>query len=197
MVVKAARVNKSCTVLRFETKTHLRRLCNVFGESATAGQRCRLPKISRPKCLWQNDIVNVVHGSDNGEALSNPKTVRDGIDLEFDGCSELFITIRYRRFTYTANSLTDADCDPLLSSLIRRCDPHTCSHELVDLDDTTRIMNGSEMEDHDGRLYRVVGMNSTHVSAICCYPQRNNAFYGKEKSFAIQFAMELIELRLN
>ena len=38
LVVKAARINRSCSVMRFETKAQLRRLCNVFGESATAGQ---------------------------------------------------------------------------------------------------------------------------------------------------------------
>ena len=48
LVVKAARIEKSCTLMRFETKTQLRRLCNVFGESVTAGQRCRLPKIASP-----------------------------------------------------------------------------------------------------------------------------------------------------
>jgi hypothetical protein len=196
LVVKAAQVNKSCTILRFETKTHLQRLSNVFGESATAGQRCRLPKISAPKRLWQNDIINVVCGSDNCEPFFNSKTVRDGVDLEFDGCSELFITIRYSRFIYTANCLVnDAECDPLLSSLIRRCNPH-CEEEVDNNPDATIIMNGSEFEDHDGCLYRVATMNSTHVSAICCYPRHNNAFYGRDKSFDIQLAKELIELRL-
>jgi hypothetical protein len=38
LVVKAARINRSCTVMRFETNTQLHRLCNVFGESVTAGQ---------------------------------------------------------------------------------------------------------------------------------------------------------------
>ena len=38
LVVKAARIHRSCSVMRFETKMHLHQLCNVFGESATAGQ---------------------------------------------------------------------------------------------------------------------------------------------------------------
>jgi hypothetical protein len=79
--------------LRFELKAHLQVLCDVFGESTIAGQRCRLPKIATPKSLWQNDINNVVCGPDVCELLFDAKTVRDGIDLEFDGGSELFNTI--------------------------------------------------------------------------------------------------------
>ena len=88
LVVKAARVKKVCTILRFATKRELRGLCHVFGESATAGQRCRLPKSSEPKMLWINDIVNVVCGADVGESGFTPRTAHDGVDLEFDGLSE-------------------------------------------------------------------------------------------------------------
>ena len=49
LIVKAAQLIKRCTILRFETKAQLKHLCAVFGESATAGQRCRLSKISVPK----------------------------------------------------------------------------------------------------------------------------------------------------
>ncbi len=59
LVVRAARKKKSCTILRFETKMHLQQLCMVFGESVTAGQRCRLPRVASPKTLWKNDVVNV------------------------------------------------------------------------------------------------------------------------------------------
>ena len=51
LVVKAARVQKECTIMRFSTKTELQGLCRVFGESMTAGQRCRLPKSSKPKTI--------------------------------------------------------------------------------------------------------------------------------------------------
>ena len=119
LVVKAAQVSKkNCTILRFETKSYLQRFWYVFGESVTAGQRCRLPKISVPKGLWQDDIINVVCGSDAHEPVFNSKTVCDGIDLEFDGCSKLVVTIRYRRYTYSANNLVVAECDPLLFALI-------------------------------------------------------------------------------
>ena len=100
LVVKAAQVSKNCTILRFETKSHLQWLCYAFGESVTAGQRFRLPKISAPKRLWQNDIINVVCGSDAQEPVFNSKTVCHGIDLEFDGCGELFVIIRYRRHLF-------------------------------------------------------------------------------------------------
>jgi hypothetical protein len=86
--------------MRFETKAHLRKLCTIFGESVTAGQRCRRPRVLSPKTLWQNDIINAVFGSDKCEPTFNPRTLRDGIDLEFVGSSELFITIRYRRYAY-------------------------------------------------------------------------------------------------
>jgi hypothetical protein len=117
-VVKAAQVSKNCTILRFEAKSHIQRLCYVFGESVTAGLRFRLPKISAPKGLWQNDIINVVCGSDAQEPVFNSKTVCHGIDLEFEGCGELFVTIRYRSYPFSANNLVVAECDPLLFALI-------------------------------------------------------------------------------
>jgi hypothetical protein len=213
MTIKAARIQRSCTIMRFETKTHLRQLCKIFGESVTAGQRCRFPKISSPKALWQNDIIKAVFGSDECEPNFNPKTVRDGIDLEFDGCcSKLFITIRNRRYAYSAGL---ERCDPLLAALICRrctvddkgdedCNDTTRSVPLIDcdiLDDedlVPSIMTGSEFEDDvDGLLYRVTGMDSTHVYTNCCYPRSNNALYNCEKAFDILKTKELISRRLH
>jgi hypothetical protein len=37
-------------------------------------------------------------------------------------------------------------------------------------EDVTTVMNGSEMEDDDGRLYRVTGMDERNVYATCFYP---------------------------
>ena len=212
LVVRALKVMKCCTVLRFETKAHLYAFCSVFGEASCAGQRCRLPRTGFPKSLWQNDIVNVVRGSDECEAPFNARTVRDGIDLEFDGGGELFITVRYRRFAYTANSIhSPEDCDELLSSLIHRRNPALFLWERNDDDQlmeeeapdattiTSTIVSGSEFQDDDnGCLYRVVATNSTHVVAVCCYPVKNNdAFFGIRKSFEIERAKTLIEMRLN
>ena len=199
LVVKAVQVSSSCTILRFETKTHLQHLCNVFGELATVGQRCRLPKISVPKPLWRNDIINVVYGSDIQEPVFNAKTVCDGIDLEFDGRSELFITVRYRRFSYTgANSLVVSECDPLLSALICRRDPYDDlrAHEPAE-EDHVIIAHGSEFQDYDGCLYEVlISVGTTHVRCRCIYPQRDNPLHGLEKLFNLPTAHELIERRL-
>lgn len=125
LVVKAARVERDCTIVRFETVLQLRRFCQVFGESAIAGQRCRLPKAASPKLLQVNDVINVVSGADAKEVPFNFRTVRPGIDLEFDSNSELFVTVRYQRYAYTTNTTNLSGCDPLLlSSLIRRCNPY-------------------------------------------------------------------------
>lgn len=62
LVVKAARIQKTCTILRFATKRELKGLCSILGESIIAGQRCRLPKSAHPKSLWINDIINAVCG---------------------------------------------------------------------------------------------------------------------------------------
>jgi hypothetical protein len=144
------------------------------------------------KFLEQNDVINVVSGADNAEPFA-ARTERNGIDLEFDGSSELFITARYRRYAYTTNL---AECDPLLSSLILRCDPY--SGGTGGEDDTSTVMDGSEFEDVDKRLYRVTGMDGAmHVLATCFYPRRNNELFGCEKSFNMVLAKELIEKRLN
>jgi hypothetical protein len=123
LVVKAARVVSNCTIMRFETLVQLRRFCLVFGESVIAGLRCRLPKVASPKILHQNDIINVVCGSLGKEEPFNSRTVHDGIDLEFDSTSELFITVRYQRYAYTTPNVLSG-CDPLLSSLIHRRNPY-------------------------------------------------------------------------
>ena len=68
-------------------------LSRVLGESVTAGQRCRLPKCSEPKFLRIYDIINVVRGSDERESDFTARTPYDGIDLEYDGLCELFVTV--------------------------------------------------------------------------------------------------------
>jgi hypothetical protein len=215
MVVKAARVSKTCTILRFETKVHLQHLCGVFGESATAGQRCRLPKISSPKNLWRNDIINVVCGSDTVEHGGfNARTVQDGVDLEFDGCNELFVTVRYRRFVYTGSNalVPGVDCDPLLHALICRKNPYCNdvigmqenSSQEGDTADSAAVVDGSEFEDCDGCLYRVVlgsstttHLGSSQIRSMCFYPRKDNPLFGMEKLFDIGIVKELIEKRLN
>jgi hypothetical protein len=198
LVVRAARIKKSCTLLRFETKSHLRQLCKVFGESVTAGQRCRLPKVASPKTLWKNDVINVVCGSDESEPVFNLKTVHDGIDLEFDGSCELFITIRYRRYAYSSNL---EGCDPLLASLICRqslsASTPTSDNDESENHDDNMILSGSEFEDKtDGCLYRVIGIDSSRlVRAKCFYPHRDNNLFGCEKLFDIVLATELIQQR--
>jgi hypothetical protein len=200
LVVKAARIKKTCIVWRFETKRHLRQLCNVFGESVTAGQRCRLPKVTVPKTLWKNDVINVVCGNDDCEPVFNPRTERDGIDLEFDGSCELFITIRYRRYAYTTCL---QGCDPLLASLICRHSPYADSidddnEQNENEEDDTTILAGSEFQDVDGCLYLVIGIDATRqVRAKCCYPRRNNELFGYEKSFDMLVTKDLIQQRLN
>ena len=215
LVVKAARVQKTCVLLRFATKTELQALCRILGESVTAGQRCRgLPKISAPKSLWINDLINVVCGSDVCEPTFSSRTTCDGIDLEFDGICELFITIRYTRYAYTKSSHgITGGCDPLLSSLICRLNPYKqqfnndgileevdgTSNEEVDDDATTTCVHESdEFEDDDGCVYRVSSMlDSTHVSAKCYYPRRDNSMYGCEKVFDLARTKILIQRRLN
>ena len=140
------------------------------------------------KFLEQNNVVNVVSGADNAEPFA-AKTERNDIDLEFDGSSELFITVRYRRYAYTTNL---AGCDPLLSSLILWCDPY--SGDTGGEDDTRTVMMGSEFEDVDKRLYRVTGMDGAmHVLATCFNPRQDNELFGFEKSFNMVLAKELIE----
>jgi hypothetical protein len=210
LVVKATRVQKSCVLLRFATKTELQGLCGILGESVTAGQRCRLPKISAPKSLWINDLINVVCGSDICEPTFVSRTTCDGIDLEFDGACELFITIRYTRYAYTKSSLeVPGRCDPLLSSLIHRMNPykqHFINGILEDdvetgiegdKDSTICVHESDEFEDDDGCVYRVSSMNSTHVSAKCFYPRHENAMYGREKVFDLVLTKKLIQRRLD
>ena len=202
LVVKAARVKKVCTILRFATKSELRGLCRVFGESTTAGQRCRLPKSSEPKVLWINDIINVVCGSDVGESGFTPRTAHDGIDLEFDGLSELFITIRYSRYAFTrrtSGGLEDG-CDPLLSSLICHSNPYKSAGDeddpVVADNDDNAIFEDSEFEDDDGRLYRVLQIHATNVVATCIYPRLGNDMYRTNKVFDAVLVKDLIQQRL-
>ena len=94
-------------------------------------------------------------------------------------------------------TLVDVECDPLLSALIRRCDLYAGIDESEEVEDHAVIVNGSEFEDYDGCLYRVVSVDTTRVHSRCCYPRSNNVKFGLEKSFDNQLAKELIERRLN
>ena len=154
-----------------------------------------IPRSSAPTLL----LMNAAH------------RILDGIDLEFDGCSVLFVTIRYRRFAYTTNSLIQAECDPLLFALIGQMDPYNIhvngmednnSHEADDQESV--IVDGSEF-DFDGCLYRIVQHHGTTttpadkptcVVSKCVYPMDNNPLYGIEKSFDVRVAKELIARRL-
>ena len=51
-------------------------------------------------------------------SVKMPSIMGGGVDLEFDGSCELYITIRYSRYAYYSPDLDG--CDPLLASLIRR-----------------------------------------------------------------------------
>ena len=213
-LVVAARVQKTCVLLRFATKTELQASCGILGESLTAGQRCRLPKISAPKkSLWIYDLINVVRGSDICEPAFSSRMTCDGIDLEFDGICELFITIRYTRYAYTKSSHDiTGGCDPLLSSLICCLNPYKqqfnkdgileevdgTSNEEVDDDATkTCVHESDEFEDNNGCVYRASSMNSIHVSAKSYYPRRDNSMYGCKKVFDLARTKMLIQRRLN
>jgi hypothetical protein len=210
LVVKAARIQKTCTILRFATKRELKGLCGILGESIIAGQRCRLPKSAHPKSLWINDIINAVCGCNVRESGFVLRSEYDGIDLEFDGLCELYVTMRYSRYTYT-NRTSKEECDPLLYSLICRCNPYNTFQDgdenaeqqqqevslADDCADELLIVHESEFEDPDGgRVYRVSGINSTNVIAVCVYPRHNNPLLGSEKLFDIVLAKELIRQRL-
>jgi hypothetical protein len=87
----------------------------------------------------------------------------------------------------------------LLSSLIRRCDPYAFDPVLEEVgttgDDDTTVMYGSEFEDVDGRLYRVVRMDATHVFAMCFYPRcSSNELLSCEKAFNLPVAKDLINI---
>jgi hypothetical protein len=185
--------------MRFETVEHLLRLSNVFGDGITAGLRCRLPKVLYPKNIVTNDLINVVCGANDAAVPFVFRTERDGIDMEFDGFSDLFITVRYSRYAYTPNL---EGCDPLLSSLIRRCDPDTADLPLFAVGgtgkDNSNVFNGSEFVDVDGCLYRVTGIvDAAYVDATCFYPVSDNHLHGRSKRFDVQLAKDLIEKRLN
>ncbi len=85
----------------------------------------------------------------------------------------------------------------LLFALICRRNPYAVGEEPDSLEDDCSIVQGSEFEDGDGCLYRVVSIDATHVRFQCFYPQCNNTMFGLEKYFDLQRAKELIELRLN
>lgn len=212
LVVKAARIQKSCTVMRFSTTTELKGLCRLLGESVTAGQRCRLPKSSEPKSLSINDVINVVCGSDTRESAFIARTPCDGIDFEFDGMCELFITVRYSRYAYTKHTSIAHGCDPLLYSLIARSDPYMMQNKdtIAEEDDITTgincdsdnesesavVVKESEFQDGKGQLWRVTHKSATHVVAMCIYPKQNNEMHGCLKSFDLALAKQWIRQRL-
>ena len=136
----------------------------------------------------------MVCGSGEPEPVFNKRTAQDGVDLAYDGSTELFVTLRYRRYAYDTSL---EGCDPLLASLLRRQSLFS-KHEDEDDGEMPIILIGSELEDSNGCLYRVVGLADVRsVLARCFHPRLNNPRYGKEKVIDIDLANELIQQRLN
>jgi hypothetical protein len=184
-------------------------LCDVFGEAITAGQRCRLPKIRSPKPLSKNDIVNVVCGSETPEEVYNPQTLCNGIDMEFDGISDLFICIRFHRTAYIGVKSDTEAIDPLLSSLISQHNPYQQHIGQIGSEletsrqgnpQVTHIAEESEFE-YDGCIFRVTKTNRERdgcINAKCIYPRgTDNLWYDTERTFDIELVKDLIAERLD
>jgi hypothetical protein len=116
--------------------------------------------------------------------------------------------VRYSRYAYTQNTSLlgiTGGCDPLLYSLIARCDPYKRHNDggeengsinSNDDDSETAVVDESEFEDSDGRVWRVTKRSTISVVAKCIYPRLNNTMHGSVKSFDLGLAKELIRQRL-
>ena len=58
------------------------------------------------------------------------------------------------------------------------------------------VVQESEFQDGDGRLWRVTHINEMHVVAKCIYPKQNNQMHGSSKSFDLTLAKQWIRQRL-
>lgn len=140
-------------------------LCNI---------RKRRPRVDKSVKLQENDKINVVVGSCNPEDPFQARTVKDGIDLRFDGVNELRIAIRYRQYVYepTVNSCPSH----YLRRVIQRLDPRDAADSGFagesDEQPEPTVTLGSEFEYGEARLYRVISIDraASRVTAECRYP---------------------------
>jgi hypothetical protein len=104
--IMTVRIDQSASTkfMWFETVDELEVLGSVFGDGFLCNRRKRKPRIGEPLLLNTNDALNVVT-SECGEKEQFLKRTKDnGVDLTFDGCSELRIAVRYERHIFRADS---------------------------------------------------------------------------------------------
>jgi hypothetical protein len=170
-------VSNEGSFLRFQTNRQLCALVELFGETVLCNIRKRRPRVDTSVKILENDKLNVVVGSRYQEDPFKVRTVKDGIDLRFDGVNELRIDIRYRQYVYEPSI---SRCpSQYLRRVIQRLDPRGCNSDNAIVISTSvseyvsepTIALGSEFED-GGRLYCVIGIDhaESRVTAECRYP---------------------------
>jgi hypothetical protein len=192
-------VKKEGSFLRFQTRSQLCALVELFGETVLCNIRKQCPRVDTSVKLLENDKLDVVVGSHHQEDPFRDLMVKDGIDLRFDGVNELQIDIRYRQYIYEPSV---SRCpSQYLRCVIQRLDPRdgksdnaiggisTSFSESV-LEPTIAL--GSEFE-HGGRLYCVIGIDraASRVTAECRYPAG-----GGNVTFPLVLAVNSIRNRL-
>ena len=125
LTLKSVRlISNILQMIRFETLHDLHALTNVFGQQVLIEVRKRRPAaINSPSELQVHDAINIVVGSkDRSAPFQEIGGKDDGMDLTFDGKSELRICIRYRKYQFevSPSNGNPKNCPILLKRFIKR-----------------------------------------------------------------------------
>jgi hypothetical protein len=148
-------VNEKGSFLRFQTRSQLCALVEVFGETVLCNIWKQCPRIDKSVKLLENDKFNVVVGSQHQEDPFKARMVKDGIDFRFDAVNELRIDIQYHQYVYEPSV---CGCpSQYLQRVIQRLDPSDSksdnamgtSTSFSESKSEPAIVMGSEFEDGD------------------------------------------------
>ena len=219
LTLKSVRVLSNSAMIRFETNGDLHAFSKVFGQQVFIEVRKRRPPINQPSLLNVNDAINVVVGSkERAIPFKEIGFKDDGIDLIFDGRSDLKICFRYRKYLYAVSPTTGGNprnCPKPLKCIIKRmrvCDragselDATSSEngDSSDADDSRDIDTGRILEaapsvtissefELNGKVYRVSRVNQNQVVAVCIYPMNASR---RELTLSLSEAERLVANRL-
>jgi hypothetical protein len=185
LVLKSTRNVFYSTMIRFETEGQLKCLSSVLGELITMEVRKRRPKYGYVESLHENDVINIVAGSEEPEIPFRHRTDKQGIDFIYDGQNRVRIRMRYERFQYKLPLLTPS---VILTRGIQRksplgADESADSSDEEDGDDSIHptLVEGSVTKigrefQFSARLYQVgtINLRCSTVAAKVVWPLAMN-----------------------
>ena len=156
-------------LLRFETVGQAQKLIELLGHTSFADVRKQIPRLDNTKgyTCCPGDLVNYVDFAQEIEEPFKKRTLRQGIDLEYDG-QTLIVVVRYRSYVVNTDNtgvLLDCPSARLESLLEGRVKVDDIGQE----SDLLPITVGAHFQ-HENVIFEVLSFSNNVIRAVQKYP---------------------------